>query len=76
MDAVDIKDRINELCSAFTFTYKGKNCGVDPLSYSCFNMWYGDDLRTVDNIERVMDFPLFDGRSLQDISGEINDVDY
>lgn len=76
MNADQIKDRINELCSAFTFTYKGENCGVDPLSHTCFYMWYGDDLRTVDNIDRVMDYPLFDGKGLRDILNEITDIDY
>lgn len=71
MMANEIKQRINEICSHFTFDYNGKSCGVDPFSHSEFDMWCGDDNKTVNSIEEVMTVPLFDGKSLSEIADEI-----
>ena len=37
-----IKNRINEICSHFTFEYNGKPCGIDPYSKNDFDMWCGE----------------------------------
>ena len=43
----EIRDRIAEIVTQITFTYNGKNCGVDPMSSTEFDMWCGDDFVTV-----------------------------
>ena len=50
----EIRDRIAEIVTQITFTYNGKNCGVDPMSSTEFDMWCGDDFVTVGSIEEVM----------------------
>lgn len=76
MKAIDIKNRICEIASHFTFTYNGKNCGVDPFSTDKFEMWCGENEQTVHNIDDVMDSKFFDGKSLNEIANEIIIVDF
>ena len=71
----EIRDRIAEIVTQITFTYNGKNCGVDPMSSTEFDMWYGDDLITVGSIEEVMSSKLFDDKSLSDIVEDIEDLE-
>lgn len=75
MTAVQIKNRINELCSVVTFDYNGKSCGIDPLSNDNFDMWYGDKAKTVVSIDDVMNDKFFDGKSLTEIADKITDID-
>lgn len=71
-----IKDRINEICTALEFDYKGLHSGVDPLSKTHFDMWYGEDIiYTATSIDEVMSVKLFDGKSLTEIVDEIEEVD-
>ena len=77
MNSDKIKDRINEICTVFSFEYNGKVCGVDPLSASEFNMWYGEDKNhTACSIDEVMNVNLFDGKSLNDIADKIDIIDF
>lgn len=71
MNAQKLKDRINQLCTHVTFDYNGKSCGVDPLSTSEFDMWYGDESITLDSIDEVMNKPFFDGKALKDIVDKV-----
>lgn len=64
----DIKNSILESFSVFTFEYKNKKCGIDPMSYSEFIMWYGEDNEAVaKNIDEAMNIPLFAGKSLKEL---------
>lgn len=76
MTASKIKDRIKEICSHFTFEYKGVSCGVDPISNTKFNMWYGENEHTAVSIDEVMSFPLFGDRALSDITESIEIIDW
>ena len=71
----ELKDRIAEIVTQTTFTYNGKSCGVDPMSSTEFDMWYGDDFVTVGSIEEVMNTKLFDNKSLTDIFDDIDDLE-
>jgi hypothetical protein len=71
----ELKDRIAEIVTQITFTYNGKSCGVDPMSSTEFDMWYGDDFVTVGSIEEVMNTKLFDNKSLTDIFDDIDDLE-
>lgn len=53
------------------FEYKGKSCGVDPLTKNLFNIWFGNELISAYSIEEVMGLIFFDGKSLNDIAEEI-----
>ena len=71
----EIRDRIAEIVTQITFTYNGKNCGVDPMSSTEFEMWCGDDFVTVGSIEEVMNTKLFDNKSLTDIVDNIEELE-
>ena len=71
----EIRDRIAEIVTQITFNYNVKNCGVDPMSSTEFDMWYGDELLTASSIEEVMSTKLFDDKSLADIVDDIEDLE-
>ncbi|MCD7943423.1 MAG: hypothetical protein LUE25_01100 [Clostridiales bacterium] len=70
-----IKNRISELCTHVTFEYNGKLCGVDPYNENSFELWYGDNLIEVTNIDDVMQIPFFESKSLLEIADEIVNLD-
>lgn len=70
-DINKIKNRINEMCSHLTFEYNGVECGIDPLSIDEFDMWYGNKIFNAKSVEEVINYPLFDGKSLVDITDSI-----
>lgn len=76
MTADRIKDRINQMISHFTFEYNGKNCGVDPFSKNDFDIWCGNDFKSVVSIDEVMNMPFFDNKSLSQIADEIKIIDW
>lgn len=58
-----------------TFIYNGKDCGIDPMSITEFDMWYGEDFITVNSIDKVMNTALFDGKTLLDIVDDVEDLE-
>lgn len=75
MRALDLKERINSLCTHVLFTYNGKNCGVDPFNEKHFDMWYGEERMEAHSIDEVMETSFFDGKALRDIVDQIEDVE-
>ncbi len=76
MTITDVKNYLAKLTSHVMFDYNGYSCGVDPLSRNKFVMWYGDNEKTVNSIEEVMNSEFFDGKSLTDIWNDIIELDY
>lgn len=76
MTANKIKARINELCSHFTFEYKGVRCGVDPISRTHFEIWYGDSDFVAHNIDETMTGTFFNGKALNEIAETIDIIDW
>lgn len=72
MTAEQVKNRINEFACCFQFEYKGKSGGVDPFNRNHFDIFYGDELETVDSIEKVMETPFIDGRRIEDVLDELD----
>ena len=68
--AEKIKNRIDEMAGAFLFTYNGRNCGVDPISRTHFEMWYGEEDMIAKSIDEVMTAPLFGGKCLNEIASD------
>ena len=58
-----------------TFIYNGKDCGIDPMSITEFDMQYGEDFITVNSIDKVMNTALFDGKTLSDIIDDVEDLE-
>lgn len=75
MNSQILKDRSSSLFTHVLFDYKGIHCGVDPFSAHEFDVWYGDKYETMKSIEEVMNKPFFDGKSLSEISSEIENVE-
>ena len=75
MSLNEIKDYISSLCSHLTFDFHGKSCGIDPISSDHFDMWYGDDFMEAHGIEEVMQTPFFDGKALEDIVDQLENVE-
>lgn len=76
MRSDQIRKRIDEKASHFTFLYHGVTCGIDPYSDLEYDMWYGDKTVTVNSIEEVMNSPFFAGKSLTAISNDIQIQDF
>lgn len=76
MTAKEIKGRLSEMCSHFTFEYNGKECGVDPINKNNFDMWYGDNFKTAADLDEVMTTSFFGGKSLNEISSRIEIIDF
>ena len=75
MTAKDLRDRINSICAHVLFDYHGKECGVDPFNKNHFDMWYGDDFMKVHSIDEVMKAPFFEGKALEDIVNQLENVE-
>lgn len=75
MKAKEIRDRISEITTQITFSYNGKNCGVDPMSSTEFDIWYGDTLIQVNSVDEVMSTSIFDSKTLSDIIDDIVELE-
>ncbi len=74
--ASDIKKRISECATLLSFEYHGKSGNVDPYylgedKYE-FLLYFDGDEKTVCDVNEVMSDPFFDGKSLNEITDEIN----
>lgn len=67
MEPEALKKLITTNWSHILFTYKDKECGIDPFSLNSFDMWYGDELENFTSLDDLMSRRLFDGKSLSDI---------
>lgn len=76
MAIAKIKDYLSNLTSHITFTYKGKPCGIDPLSIDNYVIWYGEEGTTVNSVEEALSVRLFDGKSLTTIINEITELEF
>ena len=75
MNAKQLRDRIDSLISHILFDYNGKPCGIDPLSRTEIDIWYGDEGATLSSVDEVMSAPFFDGKSLSDIVGDLQNIE-
>ena len=72
-----LAERMENDGSSIKFFYNNKNCGVEFYGDSpnfTFCLWCGDFWRDYDNIsfEDVVKIPFYDGRSLTELSSEID----
>ena len=75
MKSKDIKNRLQEIAATFVFEYNGINCGVDPYSEDEYELWCKEESLTVHSIEDVMNTTFFVGKSLNEISEEIDIIE-
>ncbi len=67
----EIYDYLKKLSCHVLFVYNGKNCGIDPLSHTEFDVWYGEKSGTFTAIDDVFNNPFFDGKTLAEIFNDI-----
>lgn len=70
-----IYNRLLEMCTHILFDYNGHNCGIDPLSKTTIDMWYGDIACTVSSVDEAMNYPLFNGKTINEISEDIKNLE-
>lgn len=74
-NADKIKQIIADCANDVYFTYNGKMSGVTSEvadSIPKFQAWHGDDIKYYDNADDVMSDPFYSGKSLNEITKEIN----
>ena len=72
----DLKKHIESLIGVVEFEYNGTPCGIDPLSRSHYDMWYGEEYLMAKSIDEVMSAKIFDNKSLVQIFNRIRTIDY
>lgn len=70
-----IKQRLSEMCTHILFNYNGVQCGIDHISPTRFDMWYGDKVYEAKNIESVMNAAIFNGKTLGEIIGNVHNLE-
>ena len=65
----ELRDRIENIITAATFVYKGRNCGIDPISREEIYVWYGNDSQTAESPEEALNMKLFDGKTAIELCG-------
>lgn len=76
MKIAEATNYLASLTSHILFEYKGKACGVDPLSQNEFNIWYGSVGATVTSIDEVFSTKIYDDKSLTDIWDDITELEF
>lgn len=71
MTPKQLREEILSLTYDIQFVYKGVNGLIMPYSENDFMLCYGDDDKEYTNIDDVMNDKFFDGKSLNDISQEV-----
>lgn len=71
IDMDTVFDRLSDLESHFLFRYKGKNCGVDPISRDKYNLWFGENCQSVGSVSEVFTLQFWNGKNLAEIFRDI-----
>ena len=70
-----LRNIVKTLCSHMLFEYNGKNCGIDPLSATRYDVWCGDEIKQAGSAEEVMELTIFDGKPLSEIADDITNIE-
>lgn len=74
MNSKSLKELIESLIQDITFEYNGKYACINPWNSKKFEVGFGEKIKTYNNIEDVMNDRFYDGKSLNEISNDI-DID-
>ena len=67
MNPSDLKDWIDSLTDDIVFQYKGTFGSICPFNRQNISVSYGEDERTFNSIDDVLDSAFIDGKPLKDI---------
>lgn len=71
MEKIELKKQIMSLTQDITFEYHGKFACINPWAADKFQVGFGDVAITYTNIKDLMEDPLYDGKSLSQICGDL-----
>ena len=74
MKSDDLKELILSLSQDVVFEYDGAVACINPWNERKFEIGYDDEVKIYDNIDDVMKDPFYHGKSLQEISEQL-DID-
>ena len=72
MKPENLKELILSLTQDVVFEYDGSIACINPWNEAKIEVGYGDKVKTYDNIDDVMSDSFYHGKSLQEISEQIN----
>ena len=72
MKPENLKELILSLTQDVIFEYDGAIACINPWNEAKIEVGYGDKMKTYDNINDVMSDTFYHGKSLQEISEQIN----
>lgn len=70
MTIAAIKNTIENCINDVLFSYNGQSCGVTSEVHDykpIYTLWFGEKYVDLDTVEDVLNYKLFDGKSLNDI---------
>lgn len=76
MTISEFKKHMSFLVGCVNFEYNGRDCGIDPLNHTEYDIWYGDDCITVKSIDELLEAKFFDGKTIVDIWDSVADLHY
>lgn len=71
-----IRKRLLEFCSLMVFQYREQEFDIDPFSPCDFHINYNGNEFDVHSIDEVLNTPFLDGKSMKDVMGELEVVDW
>lgn len=72
MSPKKLKELILSLTQDVVFEYKGKYACINPWNPKKIEVGYGDEVKAYTDIEDVMNDKFYDGKSLMEISEQLN----
>ena len=71
MNTQELRELISTGLYDIEFDYSGKQCSVCAFSKEKISLAHDGDVLNVDTVDKAMDAPFFDGRSLAEIASEV-----
>nr|DAG52956.1 MAG TPA: hypothetical protein [Caudoviricetes sp.] len=72
MNPKNLKELILSLTQDVVFEYDGAVACINPWNAKKIEVGYDDKMKTYDNIDDVMNDPIYHGKSLQEISEQLS----
>lgn len=72
MKPKNLKELILSLTQDIVFEYDGAVACINPWNETKIEVGYDDKMKTYDNIDDVMNDPIYHGKSLQEISEQLS----
>jgi len=72
MNAKDLKTRVDSLTQDISFIFNGIECSIIPINRENISVSYGEHrVKDYGDSNAMMEDPFWDGKSLNEIAGEI-----